>query len=75
MPAIVDGAGRYDVGWTEVTRWAEARCGGPVRLVTAARPGLLPDASRTLAGRPDSGPYRQVDQPHATLGGAKLKIN
>ncbi len=29
----------------------------------AARPGLLPDASCTLAGRPVSGPYRQVGQP------------
>jgi hypothetical protein len=26
-------------------------------------PGLLPDASRALAGRRDSGPYRQVGQP------------
>ena len=32
-------------------------------LGLAARPGLLPDASRTLAGGPDSGPYRQVGQP------------
>src|SRR3984957_2887767 len=29
----------------------------------AAKPGLLPHASRTLAGRPDSGSYRQVGQP------------
>jgi catechol 2,3-dioxygenase-like lactoylglutathione lyase family enzyme len=33
----------------------------------AARPGLLPDASRTLAGRPDSGPHRQVGQPSASV--------
>src|SRR5260370_8429932 len=44
-------------------------------LGQAARPGLIPDASRTLAGRPDSGPYRQVGQPLATLGSVKLKIN
>ena len=36
-------------------------------LGLAAGPGLLPDDSRTLAGRPDSGPYRQVGQPHATV--------
>jgi hypothetical protein len=41
--------------------------------VLAASPGLLPDASRILAGRPDSGPYRQVGQPPATVGAARLK--
>jgi hypothetical protein len=33
----------------------------------AGRLGLLPDASRTLAGRPDSGPYHQVGRPSATV--------
>src|SRR5690349_15883475 len=39
----------------------------------AARPGLLPDVSRTLAKQPDSGPYRQVGQLSATVGAARLK--
>ena len=39
----------------------------------AARPGLLPDASRTLSGRPDSGPYRQAGQPSATLMSGKTQ--
>jgi hypothetical protein len=43
-------------------------------LGLAARPGLLPDASRTLAGRPDSGLYRQVGQPPATVDVARPEI-
>ena len=45
------------------------------QLGPAARPGLLPDASRTLAGRPDAGPYRQVGQPPARVGVADPKID
>src|ERR1022692_1653520 len=47
----------------------------PSGLGLAARPGLLPDASRTLAGRPDSGPYRQVGQSTATVGAGRLEID
>jgi hypothetical protein len=39
------------------------RCARRSRLGLAARPGLLPDISCTLAGQPVSGPYRQVGQP------------
>ena len=39
----------------------------------SARTGLLPDASRTLSGRPDSVPYRQVGQPPATLMSGKIQ--
>jgi hypothetical protein len=49
--------------------------GGAAGTGLAARPGLLPDFSRTLAGRPDSGPYRQVGQPHDTLGAAESEID
>jgi hypothetical protein len=55
---------------------ASASAGTPahsrvVDLGLAARPGLLPDASRTLAGRPVSGPYRQVGQLSATVSPAR----
>src|SRR5258707_11874647 len=62
-------------------RTAQARLAAGValrnsRVATAglaARPGLLPDVSRTLAGRPDSGPYRQVGQPHDSLGAGRMR--
>lgn len=41
--------------------------GRTAALGLLARPGLLPDASRTLAGRPNSDPCRQVSQPSATV--------
>jgi hypothetical protein len=43
-------------------------------LGLAARPGLLPDASRTLTGRPaGSGPYRPVGQSSATVSSAGVQ--
>jgi hypothetical protein len=40
------------------------------------RPGRVYfHASRTRARRPDSGPYRQVGQPSATIGPVNIKIN
>src|ERR1022692_2560324 len=41
---------------------------------TGGQAGLLPDASRTLASPPDSGPYRQVGLSPATVDVARPEI-
>ena len=70
---------RTATGWNSLNLLTRADPGVLICRATglglAARPGLLPDASRTLAGRPDSGPYRQVGQSSATVSPVRREID
>jgi hypothetical protein len=46
-----------------------------LRFGLAVRPVYFLTLLETLAGRLDSGPYRQVSQPPAAVGSLNLKIN